>query len=110
MEHLKRGLAFFMDAFFEKNGRPNYYHDRGYPLDIQCASQAIDTLVHFSDYEPSCLPLAQQVADWTIDNMQDKSGYFYYRILPAKKVKIPMIHWGQCTMYRALAALLKKLE
>lgn len=110
MEHLKRGLAFFMNTFFEKDGRPNYYHDRGYPIDIQCASQAIDTLVHFSDFEPSCLKLAQQVADWTIDNMQDKSGHFYYRILPAKKVKIPMIHWGQCTMYRALAALLKKLE
>jgi len=107
-ENLQRGYEYFRNHFFEESGRPKYYHNRAYPVDIQCASQAIDTLVYFSDIDASSLELALRVAKWTIDNMQDKSGYFYYRILPFKKVKIPMIHWGQATMYKALAFLLSK--
>ncbi len=109
-DSLERGYRFFKDHFFEESGRPKYYHNRAYPIDIQCASQAIDTLTMFSDQDDSALELAQKVAKWTIDNMQDRTGYFYYRILPLKKVKIPMIHWGQGTMYKALSNLLLKLN
>ena len=45
----------------------------------------------------------------SIDNMKDKSGYFYFRKLRWKKVKIPMLHWGQATMYKALTHLLSKI-
>jgi hypothetical protein len=54
--------------------------------------------------------MAQKVAKWTIENMQDKTGYFYYRDIGWKKVKIPMIHWGQATMVSALGHLLSKLK
>jgi hypothetical protein len=107
-ENLERGYRYFKTNFIEASGRPKYYHDRAYPIDIQCAAQAIDTLALFSDNDPSAIELARQVALWTIENMQDRSGYFYYRILPLKKVKIPMIHWGQSTMFKALAHLLMK--
>lgn len=109
-ENLTLGFTYFKNHFFEDSGRPKYYYNRAYPIDIQCASQAIDTLLFFSDLDPSCLDLAYKVAAWTIKNMQHKSGYFIYRILPFKKVKIPMIHWGQATMYRALTYLLQKLD
>ena len=105
--HMHRGYQYFKQHFFEDTGRPKYYHDRAYPIDIQCASQAIDTLVTFSDVDPTAVHLALKVALWTIANMQDRSGYFYYRVLPLKKVKIPMIHWGQATMFKALAQLLR---
>jgi hypothetical protein len=109
-ENLYRGYRYFKNTFFENSGRPKYYQNRAYPIDIQCASQAIDTLVCFSEYDKSSLELALKVAKWTIDNMQDESGYFYYRILPWIKVKAPMLHWGQATMYKALTHLLKKTE
>jgi hypothetical protein len=50
------------------------------------------------------------VADWTIDNMQDRTGLFYYRQYPMIKARTPYFHWGQATMYKALATLLGKLE
>jgi rhamnogalacturonyl hydrolase YesR len=108
-DNLKRGISFYKDTFFEENGRPKYYHNRTYPVDIQCASQSIETLANFSDYDESSLPLALKVAKWTIDNMQDERGYFYYRQYPLMKAKAPMIHWAQGTMYKALAALLSKV-
>ena len=52
------------------------------------------------------LRLAERVAEWTIDNMQDPTGYFYYRRYPLMVARIPMLHWGQATMFHALALLL----
>ena len=105
-----KGFKFYKDNFFQETGKPKYYSDRLYLVDIQCASQAIDTLSNFSDYNDSSLKLALKVADWTIKNMQDKSGYFYYRKLKWKKIKIQMLHWGQATMFCALTHLLSKIN
>jgi hypothetical protein len=107
--NLRRGFVFFKDNFFEETGRPKYYHNRVYPVDIQCASQAIDTLAYFANYDATALELSKKVARWTITNMQDRRGYFYYRQLPYMKVKTPMLHWGQATMYRSLSHLLSKM-
>jgi rhamnogalacturonyl hydrolase YesR len=107
--HLKRGFEFYVGHFFKDDGTPKYYHARTYPIDSQCAAQAIETLAHFSDRDERALPLALKVANWTIDHMQDPSGYFYYRQYPFIKSKIPMLHWAQATTYRALALLLFNL-
>ncbi len=64
------GLAFFKEHFFEEDGRPRYYHTRTYPVDIQCAAQAIDTLSLFAERDPECLALAATGGRWTIRNMQ----------------------------------------
>lgn len=109
-ENLRHGLNFYKCNFFEKTGKPKYYHNRTYPIDSQCASQAIETLANFSEYDESCLELAQKVAKWTIENMQDKEGYFYYRQYPMIKAKTPMIHWAQATTYKALSLLLLKMK
>jgi len=109
-ENLRKGFECYKSYFFEPSGRPKYYHNRAYPIDSQCASQAIETLVNFSEYDKSSLGLAIKVANWTIDHMQDKKGFFYYRHYPlGLKAKTPMLHWAQATTYRALALLLSKL-
>jgi hypothetical protein len=110
IDHLNIGLQFFKHHFFEEDGKPKYYHNRLYPIEIQCASQAIETLAYLSETDSSALDLARKVAKWTIENMQDQSGFFYYRIYPMIKAKIPMLHWGQATMYKALALLLQRLK
>jgi len=102
---LEKGLKYFAENFFEPNGRPKYYHDRTYPVDIQCAAQAIDTLAKFGEIMPEGIELAKKVASWTISNMQDSSGFFYYREYPFVKSKIPMLHWGQATMFKGLSHL-----
>jgi rhamnogalacturonyl hydrolase YesR len=107
---LQLGFEYFKANFFEDGGCPKYYHDEPLPIDIQCAAQAIDTLSFFSDADPSSLALAETVAQWTIVNMQAPDGHFYYRDLGWKKIKTPMLHWGQGTMFKALAHLLTKEE
>jgi len=53
------------------DGRPRYYHDRAQPIDIQCASQGIETLVKFSDHHGDTLAAASRVARWAIEQMQE---------------------------------------
>jgi hypothetical protein len=59
---LDRGFRYYKANFFGSSGRPKYYQNRPYPIDIQCASQAIETLAGFSDYDPVALPMASRVA------------------------------------------------
>ncbi len=106
---LDLGFRYFKTTFFDAFGRPSYYHNRSYPIDIQCASQAIETFANFADYDHDALPMALKVAQWTIEHMQDSAGYFYYRRYPLTVARTPMLHWGQATMFRALALLQLKL-
>jgi hypothetical protein len=104
------GYEYWKRSFFLPDGTPKYYSHKTLPIDIQCSSQAIDTLVFFSDRDPESLPLAVKVARWTIQNMQDRTGYFYYRrYSPWLVNKTPTLHWGQATMLCALAGLYKLL-
>jgi len=105
-KNLKGGYEYWKNTFFLPNGTPRYYDQKTLPIDIQCCSQAIDTLVFFSDRDPESLPLALKIAKWTIEHMQDPSGYFYYRRYSQWLVnKTPTLHWGQATMLSALAGL-----
>ncbi len=108
--NLKRGYAYFKKVFFEASGRPRYYHNSTFPVDIQCAAQAIDTFSFFADEDPEALLMAEKVARWTIKNMQDPSGYFYYRKYPLMTSRTPYFHWGQATMFKALAHLLLEIR
>jgi polysaccharide biosynthesis protein VpsJ len=107
---LTAGYRYWKDTFFLPDGTPRYYDHKTLPIDIQCCSQAIDTLVFFRDRDPESLSLALRVAEWTIQHMQDRTGYFYYRRYSRLMVnKTPTLHWGQATMLCALAGLYKVL-
>jgi uncharacterized protein YyaL (SSP411 family) len=104
------GYRYWKETFFLEDGTPRYYQQKTLPVDIQCCSQAIDTLVFFNDRDPDNRALAMKVATWTIKHMQDPSGYFYYRRYSRRVVnKTPTLHWGQATMLCALAGLYKSL-
>lgn len=103
--NLKNGFKFFKNNFFEASGRPKYYHDKVYPIDSQCVSQAIETLAVFTGDDEEAQNLGIKVAKWTIKNMQDQSGYFYFRKYSFATLKVPMVHWAQATTYYALALL-----
>jgi hypothetical protein len=104
------GYKYWKNTFFLADGTPRYYDHKTLPLDIQCCSQAIDTLVFFKDRDPESVELATKVAQWTIKNMQDRTGYFYYRrYSPWLVNKTPTLHWGQATMLCALSGLYSSL-
>jgi hypothetical protein len=105
-KNMSRGYEYWKKTFFLSDGTARYYDYKTLPIDIQCCSQAIDTLVFFRDRDPESVALALKIADWTIQHMQDRSGYFYYRrYSPWIVNKTPTLHWGQATMLCSLAGL-----
>jgi hypothetical protein len=106
LDCLKKGYEYFIGHFFEPCGRVRYYYNKTKPIDIQCASQALDTLLLFASNDPGARSMAVKTALWYIHNMQDRDGHFYFRQY-ARGVhnKAAMIHWGQATMYKSLAYL-----
>ena len=110
-QELMGGYKYWKSTFFLPDGTPKYYDYKILPIDIQCCSQAIDTLVFFYDRDPHSLDLALKVANWTIERLHDRTGYFYYRRYSQGLVnKTPTLHWGQATMLCALAGLYKLLQ
>ena len=110
LKTMLNGYQYWKNTFFLADGTPRYYDCKTLPVDIQCCSQAIDTLVFFGDRDPDSLLLASTIAKWTIAHMQDRSGYFYYRRYSRWLVnRTPTLHWGQATMLCALAGLYQRL-
>jgi rhamnogalacturonyl hydrolase YesR len=103
-----KGADYFIANFFLEDGTPKYYAQQTWPIDIQCASQAIETLTLLGRIrdDQSLRDLARKVADWTVSRMQDRSGYFYFQRMPYMVNRTPTLHWGQATMLHALASML----
>jgi hypothetical protein len=106
----EKGWDFYFNRFFHADGCPKYYHDALYPIDIQCASQSIETLCRFHPQDERALPAAIRVALWTIENMQDVTGYFHFQSHRRFRNRTACFHWGQATMLSALALLLVRLH
>ena len=52
--------------------------------------------------------LADKVYAWAMDNMWDKRGYFYYRILRICTIRTSYMRWSQAWMLLALSTLLQE--
>lgn len=105
---LQRGYAFWRERFFLADGWPKYYHDSLYPADAHAAATAIITLLEFQELDRGALPLAKKVAAWTISNLRDGRGFFYYQRRRFYTVRTPYMRWTQGWMLYALARLLEE--
>ena len=104
---LEGGYKFWRERFFLADGWPKYYHDSLYPADAHAAATAIITLLEFRESDSSALPLAETIAAWTIRNLRDPGGFFYYQRQRLYTVHTPYMRWTQGWMLYALARLLE---
>lgn len=101
-QYLEKGFEYYIRNFFEADGTPKYYDNRTYPIDIHCPGQLLVTLARMhrtSDYRD----VADKVVNWTIRNMQDKKGYFYYQMKEGVSSKISYMRWSNAFMFNALS-------
>lgn len=101
-ENIEKGFNFYIQNFFKQDGTPKYYHNKTYPIDIHCPGQLFVTLSRLHKFSVH-KELANKVLDWTITNMQDKKGYFYYQLKKRISSKIPYMRWSNAFMFNALS-------
>ncbi|PYS43192.1 MAG: hypothetical protein DMF71_07645 [Acidobacteria bacterium] len=104
---LRRGYEFWRERFFLGNGWPKYFPDRLYPADVHSAASAIAALVELRGRIPGTMILAEQIAEWTVDNLHDPRGFFYYQRRRFYRVRIPYMRWAEAWMSYALARLIE---
>lgn len=102
---LINGLDYYRHNLF-RDYMPKYYNTALYPIDIQSAAQSIQTFARLKEYRSNALGFARGVALWTVQQMQDPAGYFYFRKHSFFTNKTPLLHWGQATMMAALGWLI----
>jgi hypothetical protein len=104
---LRRGYSFWRERFFLADGWPKYYHDSLYPADAHSAATAIVALVNLQDLDREALPLARKIGAWTLRNLRDRQGFFYYQRRRFYTVHTPFMRWTQGWMLYALERLLE---
>lgn len=101
-KYIEKGFEYYIQNFFEADGTPKYYDNRTYPIDIHCPGQLLVTLARLHKTE-EYKDIAEKVINWTIRNMQDKKGYFYYQLKPGVSSKISYMRWSNAFMFNALS-------
>lgn len=123
LEHIKRlleiedkrldkaivnGLEYYKTVQFFETGKSLWRIPKEYPVEIHNQAQGIITFSELSSYDNSYLGFSTKIAEWTIENMQDKKGYFYYRKFKRYTNKIPYMRWSNSWMLLAMTTLMSK--
>lgn len=108
-KNIEKGLDFYLNTFFTKEGISKYYNNKTYPIDIHAPAQLIVTLSKVDKFEKN-IKLINNVLNWTIENMQSKKGFFYYQKKKIFTSKIPYIRWAQAWMFYAYSHYFLELK
>ena len=107
--NITKGLDYYLKNFFTQDGVSKYYNNHTYPIDIHAPAQLIVTLSKLEVFEDN-KELANNVLNWTIENMQANEGYFYYQKKRIMTSKIPYIRWAKSWMFYAFTYYLAQFK
>jgi hypothetical protein len=98
--NLKKGREYYIANFFTPEGQPKFYNAQLWPADCTAGAQSIISLLKMKENAK-----AMQVAEWMITNMQDESGFFYFRKYQGRTDKTSFMRWSNAWMLKALSGL-----
>ena len=106
-ENIKKGFDYYIQNFFENEGIPKYYNNKMYPIDIHCPGQLLVTLSKLNKFRSNKI-LANNVLNWSLENMQSPKGFFYYQLKKLISSKISYMRWSNAFMFNAMSYYLKE--
>ncbi|HEX6938351.1 MAG TPA: hypothetical protein VF158_02990 [Longimicrobiales bacterium] len=98
------GLAYWRSAFL---GGPavGFHAGAPYPIDAHAVAHAMLMLLALREREPEALATARRLAGWSVREMRDARGYFYYVRRRRGVNRLPYMRWVQAWMLRALSEM-----
>lgn len=109
LNSLKIGINYYLNNFFSSQGESKYYNNQLYPIDVHAPAQLIVTLYRTGELSRN-IALVERVLRWTIQNMQDNKGYFYYQKRVRYISKTPFMRWAQAWMFNSLCIYLSVMQ
>lgn len=107
--NVEKGMQYYLETFFDAEGRSAYYNNSLYPIDIHAPSQLFVTLQKAGMFREQ-LPLAERVLKWTVEHMQAPGGYFYYQKRRFLTNKIAYMRWSQAWIFYGLSYYLLGMQ
>lgn len=105
--NIKIGTEYYLNNFFLDDGTPKYYHNKVYPIDIHAPAEFITAMSKMNKF-CEAKHIIDKTLNWTIENMQDKKGYFYFRLKPGFSSKMPYMRWAQAWMFYGFTYYLRE--
>lgn len=99
--YIDKGMKYYLETFFDEQGRSAYYNNSLYPIDIHAPSQLFVTLQKAGIFQQH-QELADRVLQWTVKHMQSPQGYFYYQKRKYLTNKIAYMRWSQAWIFYGL--------
>lgn len=107
LQHFEKGLKYYADNLFLKNGAPKWMNNKVFPHDIHGSAQGIITFSKASCMFPDNLEIAEKILSWTMKNLySEKSGQFWYQKTRWYTKRFTLMRWCNAWMAYALAAFL----
>lgn len=104
-----RGLQYYLENLFLADGTPKWMNNKIYPIDVHGSAQGIITFLKAGRFDRQYEDFAYRIADWTINNMQNKNeGYFYYQKGRFFKKPFTIMHWSNGWMAKAMSEIIRK--
>ena len=113
---LEKCYKHYISNFFENNTVPKLKPNQKYRIDIHSCAESINCLCELSETFPEGAEIAKNVLIWTVNNLQDKKGYFYAGFYKSKILKVPFIlkipyiRWAQAWMLKAYSNYIKHVK
>lgn len=104
-----QGIKYYKEHLFLKNGTARWMNNSTYPIDVHGSAQGIISFVKAAEFDKSFLDTAKIIAQWTIQNMQHRKGWFYYQKTKLFRKPYTLMHWSNGWMARGLSELTKAL-
>lgn len=105
-EAWRRGLRFYVEMLISPAGEPKYTPSSLYPIDAQCAAQAIQSLARAAAREPELAERRWLVLEYTLRSLARADGSFAFQRHRFWVNPTPHPRWVEAPMLAALAHLI----
>ncbi|MFC1524205.1 hypothetical protein ACFL6N_05375 [Thermodesulfobacteriota bacterium] len=109
-DNYEQGLTFYAKQLFNDDGAPRWMSDKDYPHDIHGAAQGLVSFALATENGYDYQALLQKISTWSLENMYDPEGRFYYQQHPYYTKKFTLLRWCNGWMFRGLSAMRTVLD
>jgi hypothetical protein len=107
LKAMRTGLAYYLAHLFHGETLPKYSDEKTWPVDIHACAEGILCLNEMKAYDSRGGKVLENLLTWTLGEMQDEDGHFYYMKKKHWTLTIPYVRWSQAWMLLALSEVLE---
>lgn len=104
-KNYEKGLEFYANNLFNNDGSPRWMSNKKYPYDIHGSAQGLISFSLAVKNGYNYQGVLGKVLNWSIENMYNDNGRFYYQKRSLYTKKFTLLRWCNAWMFRGISSL-----